>query len=118
MSFHCIQVSKIFPTRNGNVVALKSVDFLVEEEEFVCIVGPSGCGKTTLLKIIAGLIQPTTGQIVYLSEPSNGQPRSAMVFQEQGLFPWMTVQDNVAFGLEMQGYQRDNRRKQAQDFLR
>ena len=117
MSFHCIQVSKIFSTRNGDVVALQAVDFLVDEEEFVCIVGPSGCGKTTLLKIIAGLVQPTSGQIVYSTEPSNGRPRSAMVFQEQGLFPWMTVQDNVAFGLEMQGVERHNRRQQAQDFL-
>jgi NitT/TauT family transport system ATP-binding protein len=117
MSFHCIQISKQFFTRNGGVVALQDVDFTVNEEEFVCIVGPSGCGKTTLLKIIAGLVQPTTGQIVYSTEPSNGQPRSAMVFQEQGLFPWMTVLDNVAFGLEMQGFEREVRYRKAQDFL-
>jgi NitT/TauT family transport system ATP-binding protein len=96
---------------------LQAVDFLVNEEEFVCIVGPSGCGKTTLLRIIAGLIQPTSGQIVYFEQPCNGQLHSAMVFQEQGLFPWMTVQDNVAFGLETQGAHRNERRRMARDFL-
>ncbi len=117
MGFQCIQLSKTFPTRNGDVLALQAVDFLVEEEEFVCIVGPSGCGKTTLLKIIADLLPPSKGQVLFDRQPSNGQPRSAMVFQEQGLFPWMTVLDNVAFGLEMQGYQRVERRQIAQDFL-
>ena len=117
MSFRCIQISKTFSSHNGDVVALQEVDFLVSEEEFVCIVGPSGCGKTTLLKIIAGLVKPTTGQIIYSTDPVNGQPRSAMVFQDLGLFPWMTVQDNVAFGLEMQGVERNNRRQLAQDFL-
>lgn len=117
MGFECVQISKSFWSRNGEVLALQSVDFIVGEEEFVCIVGPSGCGKTTLLKIIAGLVQPTTGEIVFANQPQNGQPRSAMVFQEQGLFPWMTVQDNVAFGLEMQGIGRDKRRWEARDFL-
>jgi len=117
MGFECIQISKTFAARNGDVLALQAVDFQVSEEEFVCIVGPSGCGKTTLLKIIAGLVQPTTGQVIYKEEPSDGQLRSAMVFQEQGIFPWMTVWDNVAFGLEMQGVNRPLRRKQAQDFL-
>jgi NitT/TauT family transport system ATP-binding protein len=117
MGFECVHICKSFWARNGEVVALQAVDFLVGEEEFVCIVGPSGCGKTTLLKIIAGLVQPTEGEILYASQPKNGQPRSAMVFQEQGLFPWMTVQDNVAFGLEMQGIGREKRRQEAQDFL-
>jgi len=117
MGFHCIQLSKTFSTLNGDVVALQAVDFQVDEEEFVCIVGPSGCGKTTLLKIIAGLLEPTTGQIIYSQQPIDHRPHSAMVFQEQGLFPWMTVQDNVAFGLEMQGVERQLRREQARDFL-
>jgi NitT/TauT family transport system ATP-binding protein len=117
MGFACSQVGKSFWTRNGEVVALQAVDFLVGDEEFVCIVGPSGCGKTTLLKIIAGLVQPTMGEVLYDRLPKNGHLLSAMVFQEQGLFPWMTVQDNVAFGLEMQGIGRDERRLQAQDFL-
>lgn len=117
MGFQCIQLSKKYSTRQGEVTALQAVDFLVGEEEFVCIVGPSGCGKTTLLKIIAGLLGPSTGQIFYNHAPINGQPRTAMVFQDQGLFPWMTVLDNVAFGLEMQGVGREERRSQAEDFL-
>jgi len=117
MGFECSALSKTFTSRNGEVTALQAVDFTVNEEEFVCIVGPSGCGKTTLLKIIAGLIQPSSGQIIYSEQPLNGQLHSAMVFQEQGLFPWMSVQDNVAFGLETQGAQRNQRRQMARDFL-
>jgi NitT/TauT family transport system ATP-binding protein len=117
MGFQCSALSKTFASRSGDVIALQDVDFQVSEEEFVCIVGPSGCGKTTLLKIIAGLIQPSEGQIIYSEHPQNGQLHSAMVFQEQGLFPWMSVQDNVAFGLETQGTQRAERRQMARDFL-
>jgi len=117
MGFQCNALSKTFTSRNGECIALQAVDFSVSEEEFVCIVGPSGCGKTTLLKIIAGLVQPTSGEIIYSDQPHNGQLHSAMVFQEQGLFPWMTVQDNVAFGLETQGAQRNKRRQMACDFL-
>jgi NitT/TauT family transport system ATP-binding protein len=117
MGFQCIALNKSYITRNGEVTALQAVDFSVREQEFICIVGPSGCGKTTLLKIIAGLIEPTTGHIVFSLTNSNGQLRSAMVFQEQGLFPWMSVQDNVAFGLETQGMKLKERRKLASDFI-
>ena len=117
MAFKCSSVSKTFLSRNGDVTALQTVDFSVQEEEFVCIIGPSGCGKTTLLKIIAGLVEPTTGKISYSNSDTNGQLRSAMVFQDQGLFPWMTVQDNVAFGLETQGMGIRERRKKADEFL-
>jgi NitT/TauT family transport system ATP-binding protein len=117
MGFQCVQLSKTFFSQRGRVNALKSVNFDVKDQEFLCIVGPSGCGKTTLLKLIAGLIKPTSGRIQFSSEPSNGQPRTAMVFQDQALFPWMTVLDNVAFGLEMQGVDRKERRAQAYDLL-
>ncbi len=117
MGFQCNQLSKTFYSRNGQVVALDAVDLSVGDEEFVCIVGPSGCGKTTLLKIIAGIFQPTSGEMIYSGAPTNGQPHNAMVFQEQALFPWMTVIDNVAFGLEMQGVRLEKRRALAKDFL-
>ena len=117
MAFQCVTLSKTFSTRNGEVTALQAVDFTVHEQEFVCIVGPSGCGKTTLLKIIAGLVEPSGGEIIYSQNGNGGRLRSAMVFQEQGLFPWMSVQDNVAFGLEMQGMGRSQRRELARDFL-
>lgn len=117
MGFRCQQVGKTFATRNGEIVALQAVDFAVGEREFACVVGPSGCGKTTLLKLIAGLLQPSSGEVVFTSEPQNGQLRNAMVFQEQGLFPWLNVLDNVAFGLEMRGVNRQKRREQAQEVL-
>jgi NitT/TauT family transport system ATP-binding protein len=93
------------------------VTFGVGKRELVCIVGPSGCGKTTLLKLIAGLLEPTSGRIVFGVEPAAGQPRSALVFQEHGLFPWMSVLENVAFGLEMQGAGREERYHRARAFI-
>lgn len=117
MVFECIELSKSYISRGAEVTALQAVEFAVREQEFVCIVGPSGCGKTTLLKIIAGLVEPTNGKIVFSIPQSNGHLRSAMVFQEQGLFPWMSVQDNVAFGLETQGVGLQERRQLARDFI-
>lgn len=111
------QINKTFQSRNGKVTALERVSFAIQEGEFVCIVGPSGCGKSTLLKIIAGLIQPSSGE-VYFNRPSAGdRPHNALVFQDHGLFPWMTVLDNVAFGLETQGIPVGERRRQALRFL-
>jgi NitT/TauT family transport system ATP-binding protein len=117
MAFACEHLSKVFRSRNGIVPALEDVTFGVGEQELICIVGPSGCGKTTLLKLIAGLLEPTAGQIVFSDKPPLGQPRSALVFQEHGLFPWMTVLDNVAFGLEMQGMRKPERLEQAWAFI-
>lgn len=117
MVFQCIALSKSYLSRNSEVTALQAVDFTVREQEFVCIVGPSGCGKTTLLKIIAGLVEPSSGQIRFAYSQLNGRLPSAMVFQEQGLFPWMSVQDNVAFGLETQGVGLQERRDLARDFI-
>jgi NitT/TauT family transport system ATP-binding protein len=117
MAFKCINLSKIYPTQNREVVALKDINFSVSELEFVCIVGPSGCGKTTLLKIIAGLIRPTSGKILFTNDANGKRPKNAMVFQDQSLFPWMNVLDNVAFGLEMRNVNKKDRHKLAQDFL-
>jgi NitT/TauT family transport system ATP-binding protein len=117
MSFQCRHLSKTYPSRHGGVVALEDITFSVGEHEFVCLVGPSGCGKTTLLKLIAGLLQATSGEITFESEPPNHRLRSALVFQEHGVFPWMTVVDNVAFGLELQGVARRERRERALTFV-
>lgn len=117
MVFTCQHVSKAYLTRTGTVYALENVTFSVEEREFVCIVGPSGCGKTTLLKLIAGLIEPTTGKIILHSNSHHQQLNSALVFQEHGLFPWMTVLDNVAFGLETQGIGQRERKNRAMAFI-
>lgn len=117
MKFICQHLYKAYQTRNGIVPALEDVTFRVTEREFVSIVGPSGCGKTTLLKLLAGLLTPTSGQIIFGEEAADGRPRNALVFQEHGLFPWMTVMDNVAFGLEMRGVARQERHDQARAFI-
>lgn len=117
MELNCQHLCKTYQTRNGVVTALENVTFSAREQEFVCFVGPSGCGKTTLLKIIAGLLESTSGQITFNAEPADGRPHNSLVFQEHGLFPWMTVLDNVAFGLEMQGVRRQERRDRARAFI-
>ncbi len=79
------------------VTALEDVSLDIGESEFVAVVGPSGCGKSTLLRLVAGLHHPTSGTVdIRQSKP--GRPKTAMVFQEHALFPWLSVRDNVAFG--------------------
>jgi len=112
----CKDVSKVYPTTGRTVVALEGVTFETGESEFVCVVGPSGCGKTTLLKIVAGLIPPTSGRIDY-SGTRQGAPLNAMVFQEDSVFPWMSVLNNVAFPLEVQGISRSRRTVVAHEMI-
>ena len=86
----------------GRIVALDRIDLDVAVGEFVCLLGPSGCGKSTLLNAIAGFTQPTSGEILAFGKRvARPEPARAMVFQEYALFPWMTVRDNVAFGLQI-----------------
>lgn len=113
----CQNLYKAFQAQNGMIQALENVNFRVNGSEIICIVGPSGCGKTTLLKIIAGLVKPTHGRILNKEKTHNHHPDNAMVFQEHGLFPWMTLLDNVAFGLEMCGMGKKERRKKAMVFI-
>jgi NitT/TauT family transport system ATP-binding protein len=111
----CIEISgvrKTFPYAGDEVVALDAFDLRVAAGEFVCIVGPSGCGKTTLLRVLAGLEHPTSGDVLW-SIPRDGTPLRSMVFQNQGVFPWMTVLDNVAFGLTVRGIGKRERRATA-----
>jgi len=83
------------PTR-----VLERIDFEVATGEFVCIVGPSGCGKSTLLNVLAGFLPPTRGEVLARGEPVRGpDPRRIFVFQEDGVFPWLTVEANLGFGL-------------------
>ena len=117
MGISCKRVRLEYPTHNGAVLALDETSFSVEREEFVCIVGPSGCGKTTLLKIIAGLLQPTGGEISVQSSQTTGKPQNALVFQEHGLFPWMSVLDNVSLGLQFHGVERSDRYARSMFFI-
>ncbi|RLC15495.1 MAG: nitrate ABC transporter ATP-binding protein, partial [Deltaproteobacteria bacterium] len=113
MRFECQQLCKTYSGSDLTVSVLENVSFTAEAGEFLCIVGPSGCGKTTLLRLIAELSEPTSGQVCFEKAQNSGHPRSAMVFQEHGLFLWMTVLDNVAFGLEMQGVAKAERHERA-----
>ena len=88
----------------GKVVALDHIDLSVAPGEFLCIVGPSGCGKSTLLRILAGLDKQTSGSIKV--DAAGWAVENAMVFQESGLFPWMTIDKNVRFGLDTRGVPR------------
>lgn len=91
-------LNKTFYKKNQLITALKDVSFNIRDGEFVCLVGPSGCGKTTLLRILAGLDRQTSGEF-HLKKESQNQPLQSMIFQEKGVIPWMTVEENVAFGL-------------------
>jgi NitT/TauT family transport system ATP-binding protein len=95
------RVSKTFP---GGTVALQATDLSVRENDFITILGPSGCGKSTLLRMVAGLDSPTTGSIELDSRPVSGPGADrGMVFQSYTLFPWLTVLQNVCFGLRERG---------------
>jgi NitT/TauT family transport system ATP-binding protein len=112
-------VSKRFATKGaGAVEVLDGIDFTVAPGEFVCLLGPSGCGKSTLLNAVAGFSLPTEGAIDVGGRRVTGPgPDRAMVFQEYALFPWMTVAQNVAFGLEIRGEPKAVIRKKVDDLL-
>ena len=112
-------VSRSFKTPRGPLSALESIDLDVREGEFLCLVGPSGCGKSTLLSIMAGLDQPTSGAVWRDGKQVEGPGTNRIViFQELGLFPWLTVRENVEFGLRMKGASKQERRERAQHYLR
>jgi NitT/TauT family transport system ATP-binding protein len=85
---------------NEAVDVLENIDLEVREGEFICLLGPSGCGKSTLLNIVGGFLKPSSGEVVIDGEPVRGpDPRRIFVFQERGVFPWLTVEGNIGFGL-------------------
>ena len=95
-------LEKVFHTRGGEVQALRNVNLDIPRGQFCCIVGPSGCGKTTLLRILAGLEDHTSGRLEIFHEDES-KPLNSMVFQEQSIFPWLTVRNNIGYGLKMRG---------------
>ncbi len=108
-------VTKVF----DDFTAVNEVSFTVSEGEFICIVGPSGCGKTTVLRLVAGLVSPTSGSLSIDGTPICGPGSDrGMVFQEYALFPWRTVRDNVAFGLEIKGVPKKARQECVDRYLR
>jgi NitT/TauT family transport system ATP-binding protein len=109
-------VGRTFGAGRAAVHALGPLDLEVQAGEFVCLVGPSGCGKSTLLRILAGLAPPSEG-CVEIATADGGPPRLAMVFQDYGIFPWMTVDANVRFGLDVVRVRRRDGRRQAQRWI-
>lgn len=119
MRLDICNVGKAFSGKSGERKAVDSVSFHVDAGEFVCLLGPSGCGKSTLLNIIAGLDKPTSGEIEMDGRPISGPGKDrVMIFQEAALFPWLNVQDNVEFGLQMAGIPKTERARIAQRYLK
>ncbi|MBX3014802.1 MAG: ABC transporter ATP-binding protein [Caldilineaceae bacterium] len=113
------QVDLTYPSRHGLVHALADVSLTVTAGEFICVVGPSGCGKTTLLRIVAGLLFPTSGAALMDGQPIVGPAADrGIVFQQPALYPWLTVADNVAFGLQLRKVPRAVRQERVNALLK
>jgi NitT/TauT family transport system ATP-binding protein len=111
-------LNKSFGSGPRSTIALNDINFCTHRREFLCIVGPSGCGKTTLVRILAGLEEKSSGQVLLqgkaVTEPGSDR---GMVFQGYTLFPWLTVKKNVMFGLEVNGHGKDESERQALQWL-
>lgn len=97
---HLQELGVVYTDRNAHVEALREISFNLAAQEFVCVLGPSGCGKTTLLRVVAGLLKPTSGKIQFAG---GRQPRVGLVFQQANLMPWRSVADNISLPLEILG---------------
>jgi len=112
------EVGKVFKTKKGETTALEKTSFSIEEGEFVTILGPSGCGKSTVLRIVAGLEEATSGQVLLDGQEIHGPgPDRGMVFQSYTLFPWLSVKDNITFGLKLKGVSQKERDDIARHYL-
>lgn len=111
-------LGKTYKTDDSETVAIEDFSLDVKKGELISIVGPSGCGKTTLLRMIAGLLDPTSGEITIDGRQCRGPgPDRGMVFQDYALFPWRSVRKNVEFGLEIAGVPKDERMGRVEDLL-
>jgi NitT/TauT family transport system ATP-binding protein len=111
-------VNKVFAADGREVVALKDISLSIPPGQFTCLLGPSGCGKSTLLNAVAGFAAPTSGSIVAEGRPVTGPgPERGMVFQEYALFPWMTVEQNIGFGLQIKGVPRPDIKRRVDELL-
>ena len=111
-------LSKTFQTPKGQIRALHELSFDIHRREFITVIGPSGCGKTTLIRILAGLDFPTSGQVLLKGKKVDGpSAEQGMVFQDYTLFPWLTVKKNVMFGLEVKGVGRMRAEAEASEWL-
>ena len=111
-------INMTFTSRKKTVNVLNDIDLEIADGEFVCFVGPSGCGKSTLLRIIGGLLKPTSG-VMYLDGVVCDKPGAdrAMVFQDDSVFPWLTVRENIEYGLKMRGIGKAERDATVEHYL-
>ncbi|GAB4221810.1 MAG: ABC transporter ATP-binding protein [Spirochaetales bacterium] len=117
MKIRASHISKVFSNGRGTVEAIRDLSLEVQEGEFLCIVGPSGCGKSSFLRILAGLMPASSGILEIQPGKDPGKPLTSMVFQEYAVFPWKTVLENVAFGLQMRGIPKAERLAIAQAWI-
>ncbi len=120
MQIELKHVSKTYDVDGGrkHLLALRDASLLVAAKEFICLLGPSGCGKSTILKMVAGLEDASEGEVTIDEQPVRApRPGCGMVFQEYALFPWHTVEHNVAFGLELHGHDKSAIRKKVTQFI-
>jgi len=111
-------VDKSFASRHGTINIMQNISFDVKDSDFLALVGPSGCGKSTMLRLIQGLDRPTGGEIFFRDKPVDGVcSQMAMVFQSFALYPWLTVSQNVAFGLEALGWPKDRMGPQVERYI-
>ena len=120
---HVIEVKNLnldYETEHQRVTALKNINLEIEEGSFVCLLGPSGCGKTTLLRIIAGFLQPTHGEVFLDGKPIPDKPdkHRGVVFQQPTLYPWLNIEQNVEFGLKMRKIPKRERREAVHEYLK
>ena len=111
-----MEVRSLSVTFPDDLHALRSLSFALQPRSFVCVLGPSGSGKSTLLRVIAGLLQPTSGEVRFPGR--EGRPRIGYVFQNANLMPWRTVVENVTLPLELKGVPADEARYRARDLIR
>ncbi len=111
-------INKEFNVRGKKVLALDRLSLSVDEGEFVAVVGPSGCGKSTLLNLLVGLIQSSSGRILFRNRPVNGiNPEIGYVTQKDNLLPWRTLVENVEIALEIRGVEKSQRRRRAEELI-
>jgi NitT/TauT family transport system ATP-binding protein len=112
------RVHKVFWGNGSFLPILKEISFVVESGELICILGRSGCGKSTLLKIVAGFLPPSSGKVLLKGKPVEGPgPDRCVIFQEDALFPWLTIQENIAFGLRGRDHDKKSRTEEVERFL-
>lgn len=107
-------VSLAFPTAKGRLDVVADVSYDIHEGDFIAVIGPSGCGKTTMMSMLAGFQKPTTGRVLFDGKPVEGPgPERGVIFQEYGVFPWLTVKQNIAFGLNLRANRVERKEREA-----